>query len=73
MLNKVEAVLNDIVDNKKEVLPIGEQPEGNLDPLGKEVVQLRAENKELRRIIGLGITYQEPLILNKDMEVTDGH
>ena len=44
-----------------------------IEALGKEVVQLRAENKELRRIIGLGITYQEPLILNKDMEVTDGH
>lgn len=43
-----------------------------IEALGKEVVQLRAENKELRRIIGLGITYQEPLILNKDMEVTDG-
>ena len=35
MLNKVEVVLNDIIDNRKEVLPIGEQPEGNLDPLGK--------------------------------------
>jgi len=44
-----------------------------IEALGKEVVQLRVENKELRRIIGLGITYQEPLILNKDMEVTDGH
>ena len=47
MLNKVEAVLNDIVDNKKEVLPIGEQPEGNLDPLGK----LEAAMKSLFRNI----------------------
>ena len=51
-----------------------------IEALGKEVVQLRAENKELRRIIGLGITYQEPmnaeaahgLILTKDMEIKDG-
>lgn len=43
-----------------------------IEALGKEVVQLRAENKELRRLIGLGITYEEPLILTKDMEVTDG-
>jgi hypothetical protein len=43
-----------------------------IEDLGKEVVQLRAENKELRRLIGLGITYEEPLILTKDMEVTDG-
>ena len=47
MLNKVEAMLNDIVDNKKEVLPIGEQPEGNLDPLGK----LEAAMKSLFRNI----------------------
>jgi hypothetical protein len=43
-----------------------------IEALGKEVVQLRAENKELRRLIGLGITYEKPLILTKDMEVTDG-
>ena len=43
-----------------------------IEALGKEVVQLRAENKELRRLIGLGITYEEPLILTKDMEIKDG-
>jgi hypothetical protein len=43
-----------------------------IEALGKEVVQLREENKELRRLIGLGITYEEPLILTKDMEIKDG-
>ena len=49
MLNKVEVVLNDIIDNKKEVLPIGEQPEGNLDSLGK----LEAAMKSLFKNIDL--------------------
>jgi len=43
-----------------------------IDALGKEVLQLRAENKELRRLIGLGISYEEPLILNQNTEVTNG-
>ena len=43
-----------------------------IEALGKEVVQLREENKELRRLIGLGITYEEPLILTKDTEIKDG-
>ena len=49
MLNKVEVVLKDIIDNRKEVLPIGEQPEGNLDPLGK----LEAVMKSLFKNIDL--------------------
>ena len=37
MLNKVEVVLNDIIDNRKEVLPIGEQPEGNFVKINSEL------------------------------------
>ena len=69
--------------------PIGEQPEGNLDALGKldrEIKKLFAnidrlgENikklkEENKRLKEIcGLTVsEEPLILTKDMEVKDGH
>ncbi len=66
--------------NTSEWRDIVKEANDGIEALGKEVVQLRAENKELRRLIGLGITYEEPmnaeaahgLILTKDMEIKDG-
>ena len=69
--------------------PIGEQPEGNLDALGKldeatkklfanldrlgENIKKLKEENKRLREI-CGITVsEEPLILTKDMEVKDGH
>ena len=43
-----------------------------IDDLGAEVVKLRAENKELKKQLGL-IESNDPLILTPDMEVKDGH
>jgi hypothetical protein len=39
-----------------------------IEALGKEVVALRKENAELKKVISLS----KPLILTKDMEIKDG-
>ena len=69
--------------------PVGEQPEGNLDPLGKlenamknlfanmdrlqENLKKLTEENEKLKELLNITTTEEPLILTKDMEVKDGH
>lgn len=69
--------------------PVGEQPEGNLDPLGKlenamknlfanmdrlqENLKKLTEENEKLKELLNITTTEEPLILTKDMEVEDGH
>ena len=43
-----------------------------IEDLGKEVLELRKENTELRKICGLQ-KIEEPLVLTEDMEIKDGH
>jgi cell shape-determining protein MreC len=43
-----------------------------IEDLGKEVLELRKENKELRKICGLQ-KIEVPLILTEDKEIKDGH
>ena len=40
--------------------------------LGEEVLELRKENEELRKICGLQ-KIEVPLVLTEDMEIKDGH
>jgi|TARA_B100000073_G_C23481245_1_gene471643 cell shape-determining protein MreC len=69
--------------------PVGEQPEGNLDALGKlenamknlfanmdrlqENLKKLTEENERLKELLNITTTEEPLILTKDMEVKDGH
>ena len=78
-----------VTTTSPHVLPIGEQPEGNLDALGKleeATKKLFANLDKLKENIkklkaenqklkdALGIVETtEPLILMPDMEVKDGH
>ena len=59
-------------DIKKSVDPLFDKITKGIDDLGAEVVKLRAENKELKKQLGL-IESEDPLILTPDMEVKDGH
>ena len=59
-------------DIKKSVDPLFDTITKGIDDLGAEVVKLRAENKELKKQLGL-IESEDPLILTPDMEVKDGH
>ena len=59
-------------DIKKSVDPLFDKITKGIDDLGAEVVKLRAENKELKKQLGL-IESEDPLILTHDMEVKDGH
>ena len=43
-----------------------------IEDLGKEVLELRKENKELRKICGLQ-KIEVPLVLTEDKEIKDGH
>ena len=43
-----------------------------IEDLGKEVLELRKENTELRKICGLQ-KIEAPLVLTEDMEIKDGH
>jgi len=43
-----------------------------IEDLGKEVLELRKENKELRKICGIQ-KIEVPLVLTEDMEIKDGH
>tara|TARA_R110002012_G_scaffold310908_1_gene519575 strand:- start:2184 stop:2363 length:180 start_codon:yes stop_codon:yes gene_type:complete len=57
------------IDNCRDIVKEANQ---GIEDLGKEVLELRKENKELRKICGLQ-KIEEPLILTKDMEKKDGH
>ena len=59
-------------DIKKSVDPLFDKITKGIDDLGAEVGKLRAENKELKKQLGL-IESEDPLILTPDMEVKDGH
>jgi hypothetical protein len=43
-----------------------------IEDLGKEVLELRKENKALREICGIQ-KIELPLVLNEEMEIKDGH
>jgi len=43
-----------------------------IEDLGKEVLELRKENKELRKICGIQ-KIEVPLVLTEEMEIKDGH
>ena len=40
--------------------------------LGEEVLELRKENEELRKICGIE-KFEVPLVLTEDMEIKNGH
>jgi hypothetical protein len=71
-----------------DVLPLGQKPEGELNSLlrmqnafnklmssfkllEENIVKLKDENKRLKDTLGI-TEVEEPLVLTKDMEVTNG-
>ena len=65
-VGKTRSQINEAVD------PLFVKINKGIDQLGNEVVKLRAENKELKKQLGL-IESDETLVLTPDMEVKDGH
>jgi len=65
-VGKTKSQINEAVDSLFVKINKG------IDQLGNEVVKLRAENKELKKQLGL-IESDETLVLTPDMEVKDGH
>ena len=65
-VGKTRSQINEAVD------PLFVKINKGIDQLGNEVVKLRAENKELKKQLGL-IESDETLVLIPDMEVKDGH
>ena len=57
------------IDNCRDI--VKEVNQGIKD-LGKEVVELREENKALREICGIQ-KIELPSVLTEDMEIKDGH
>ena len=57
------------IDNCRDI--VKEVTQG-IEDLGKEVLELREENKSLREICGIQ-KIEEPLVLTEDMEIKDGH
>lgn len=43
-----------------------------IDTMGKELVELREENAQLKKTLGI-VTKVEPLVLTTHMEVKDGY
>ena len=54
--------------NTQMCIDIVKEANDGIEALGKEVVALRKENAELKKVIALS----KPLILIKDMEIKDG-
>jgi len=71
-----------------DVLPLGQKPEGEIDVIDKlekaknklfasidilqeNIIKLKDENKRLKDALGI-TEVEEPLVLTKDMEVTNG-
>ena len=54
--------------NTQMCIDIVKEANDGIEALGKEVVALRKENAELKKVISLS----KPLILTKDMEIKDG-
>jgi len=65
-VGKTRSQINEAVD------PLFVKINKGIDQLGNEVVKLRAENKELKKQLGL-IESDKTLVLTPDMEVKDGH
>ena len=65
-VGKTRSQINEAVD------PLFVKINKGIDQLGNEVVKLRAENKELKKQLGL-IESDETLVLTPDLEVKDGH
>jgi len=57
------------IDNCRDI--VKEVTQG-IEDLGKEVLELREENKSLREICGIQ-KIEEPLVLTEKMEIKDGH
>ena len=57
------------IDNCRDIVKEVNQ---GIEDLGKEVVELREENKALREICGIQ-KIELPLVLTEDMEIKDGH
>jgi|SRR6056300_875425 len=79
---------NTEVSSTPDVLPLGQKPEGemnsvlkmqnafdrlmsNIKLLQENIDKLKNENKRLKDALGV-YEFQEPLILTKEMEVTNG-
>lgn len=79
---------NTEVSSTPDVLPLGQKPEGEIDVIDKlekaknklfasmdilqeNIIKLKDENKRLKDALGI-TEVEEPLVLTKDMEVTDG-
>jgi len=79
---------NTEVSSAPDVLPLGQKPEGEIDVIDKlekaknklfasidilqeNIIKLKDENKRLKDALGI-TEVEEPLVLTKDMEVTNG-